>query len=417
MKKFSKIWLISIILVILLSHTALAGSIDTLSVEGDTEGTTGADIFINATGIDDIKALIFDLIYDPKIIAAENIALGELASNTFDFRTIDNNRGEVTVGLLATTPISGDGTVAKIHFSVVGYGETGLNLSNIRAVDAQNRRVAIGNIANSMFTAISIEPIISDFDVIPNTAISDDNPAYAIANVANGIGNIAEVDFGIIDNNNLVSNDSPVLSITVDMRGVEGPYRSAPWNGNIAYAVDGTTEALVTPLFIIGNFASGSTAIGNIANDYMALGNIAISGQFKKNEETEEKPVFIWLAGNMAIGNVAYISDISYVDSGERISIEDGISKIRFGVYTYGNIAVDDPYNIGNVAIGQLWNVQYSGNFAIYDVLGENSSKNPYIATGNVPIGKYKAFVAARDEEDRGITLFTDVDTIQGMTT
>lgn len=424
MKHFSNIWL-TVLMILLLSHTALAGSIDTISIGGDTEGTTDTDIYINATGVDDVRALIFDILFDNNIIAVGNIAIGELADNTFDIRSIDNSRGEATIGVFATIPISGDGTIAKIHFDVVGHGKSLLNISDIVAIDSLNRKVAIGNIANSEFTAISIEPVISDFDVIPNTAISDDNPAYAIANIANGIGNVAEANFGIIDNNNLVSDDSPILSMTVNMTGIEGPYISAPWNGNVAYATDGTTEVLVTPIYVMSNMAIGNMAIGNIANDYTSLGNIAVAGLFKKNAQEEEKPVFLWLTGNLgiydignvAIGNIATISDISYVDSGERITIEDGISTIKFGVFTYGNIAVDDPYNIGNMAIDKLWNIQYSvQNLAIYDILGPNSSNNPYIATSNAPSGYYKAFVSAKDAEDNGVSLFTDIDTIQQIT-
>lgn len=263
-----------------------------------------------------------------------------------------------------------------------------------------------GNIAVELPT----NPRITDYVVTSNTAISESNPAIASGNVAVGISNmaIAQVEFGIIDINNLTGmdgNGSAILVFDRNTTGSEGLYQSEPWGGN--YAVIGN-------IAVSGNNEMGNVAInnemGNVAID-SGMGNIAVSEPISVYTTSDAKDFFqvrgilndgnigteviLWF--NKGTLNLSNVTDIT----GTVLNIKDG-STFMGKIFTYINGKISDMPELA--PSGQIFN--------LFNITGNMSDNNPVLIFKDVPHGKYKAYVIARDIVGNDTTMVTDIDTI-----
>ena len=97
---------------------------------------------VSTTGIADLYAFQFDLIFDPMLVAATSVQQGSLLSGSGGFFPgfIDNVVGNVTI--VADTlsgpvsGVSGSGTFARVEFNALSAGVTQVSLSNVIVLDS-----------------------------------------------------------------------------------------------------------------------------------------------------------------------------------------------------------------------------------------------------------------------------------------
>jgi len=268
----------------------------------------------------------------------------------------------------------------------------------------------VGNIAVELPT----NPIITDYVVTPDTAISESNPAIASGNVAVGVSNIAiaQVEFGVIDINNLTGMDGNGTAILVFDRnttGSEGLYQSEPWGGNYAVIANIAVSTEIGNVAVdngMGNAGIGNTAINN------GMGNIAVSEPISVYTTSDAKDFFqargtfndgnigtdaiLWF--NKETLNLSNVTDIT----GTALNIKDGNSTFMGKVFEYINGSINDTPELA--PSGQIFN--------LFNITGNMSSNNPVLIFKDVPQGKYKAYVIAKDSSGNKTTMVTDIDTI-----
>jgi plastocyanin len=307
----------------------------------------------------------------------------------------------------------------------------------------------VGNIA----VESSIGPVITDYVVTSNTAINEINPAIASGNVAVGVSNIAiaQVEFGIIDINNLTGmdgNGSAILVFDRNLTGSEGLYQSEPWGGNYAVianiaipenngnvainrignvAINGIGNVAINGIgnvTINGGNVAINNFIGNIAiNNFIGnaainngnvainngMGNIAVSEPISVYTTSDEKDFFqvrgtindsnisteaiLWF--NKETLKLSNVTDITKTD----LNITDG-STFTGKIFTYVNGTISEE----STPSGQIFN--------LFNITGNMSGNNPILMFKDVPHGKYKAYVVARDNEGSDTTMVADIDTI-----
>ncbi|MEA1972825.1 MAG: T9SS type A sorting domain-containing protein, partial [Candidatus Cloacimonadota bacterium] len=71
----------------------------------------------------------FNLAYDSSIVEYDSYNLAETLSDGGMLTINDSNPGELIVGFMTTIPLSGEGTLLNIDFTVVSGGESSLNIS------------------------------------------------------------------------------------------------------------------------------------------------------------------------------------------------------------------------------------------------------------------------------------------------
>lgn len=159
------------IVLLITANIASASGLDTLSVSGDKQGTVGnfATIYINATGANDIGGIQLDFLYDPSIIIADTMTTESLAAGALPTFSIDNTTGKVKIGLISTTGITGNGSLVKINYSIVGTGNSTLNISVQNVTNTTNGIISVGNVINSTFEATTGQ--VTD-TIAPTTNIS-----------------------------------------------------------------------------------------------------------------------------------------------------------------------------------------------------------------------------------------------------
>ena len=232
----------------------------------------------------------------------------------------------------------------------------------------------------------SIKPLITNFVVTPDTAISESNPAIESGNITMGINNITQVEFGIIDPNNLTgidANGSAILVFDRNITGSEGLYQSAPWKGNYA---------------VIGNIAGSSMGKATIAEPISAYTTsdakdfFQVRGTFNNGNISPE--AILWF--NKSTLNLSNVTD----GTGTVLNIKDGNSTFIGKVFTYINGTISEE----STPSGAIFN--------LFNITGNMSGNNPVLMFRDVPQGKLKAYVIARDSGGNSTTMVTDINTI-----
>lgn len=271
-----------------------------------------------------------------------------------------------------------------------------------------------GNIA----VELPDRPVITDYIVTPDTAISESNSAIASGNVAVGVSNIAiaQVEFGVIDINNLTGmdgNGSAILVFDRNITGGEGLYQSEPWGGNYAVIANIAVSTGIGNVAIndgIGNVAVND-GIGNVAINN-GIGNVAISEPISVYTTSDAKD-FFQVRGTLNDGNIGTdailwfnketlnLSNVTDI-TGTALNIRDGNSTFMSKVFEYINGSISDTPELA--PSGQIFN--------LFNITGNMSSNNPVLIFKDVPHGKYKAYVVARDIAGNSTTMVKDIDTI-----
>jgi hypothetical protein len=104
------------------------------SVEGERDSVVSVPI--SATGVVNVGALQFDLVYDPQVLRADTVTRGTPGGNALvDFNA--SVPGRLRIGMVTTEGIGSDGTIANASFQLTGDAgaSTSLTIENARAWD------------------------------------------------------------------------------------------------------------------------------------------------------------------------------------------------------------------------------------------------------------------------------------------
>jgi hypothetical protein len=241
-----------------------------------------------------------------------------------------------------------------------------------------------GNIA----VELPIKPVITNFVVTPDTTISESNPAIESANIAVGINKIMQVEFGIIDINNIIGiggNGSAILVFDRNITGDEGLYQSDPWGGNFA-SIENSGNMAITGDAVISEPITVYTTSD-------APGFLQARGTFN-NSKTSTEAILWFDKTTLNLSNVTNVT-------GTTLNIKDGNSTFIGKSFKYTNGTISDSPELTS---GQIFN--------LFNITGNMSSNNPVLMFKDVSQGKYKAYVIVRDSGGNNTTMVTDIDTI-----
>ncbi len=213
-------------------------------------------------------------------------------------------------------------------------------------------------------------PVITDFNVLPNTSVSLNNPAIASATISDE--NLKTVAFVLIDFNNLVSTNRTILGVYFNESGVNGKYVSPQWYGNAWSITNGTVGDIITAMD------------HENWQDY-----VFVQGLFKKNATVGEENAVLWF--NRTTG---LLSNVTIKDAGPTpLIIENGISTFKVLI----SKIIEDNEPPSEVS-GTTYKLFYPGNI-----------NNPYIFLSQVPSGIYTGLVRAEDIMGNGNGAIVDV--------
>lgn len=104
------------------------------------------EVPLQMTGAGDIQGLSIELAWNPLVVQPTAVDAGELLARQGQGATVLSSRpGNVDVALLGVGQgIVGQGELARVAFRVVGDGDPGVALKQVRARDSRNRVVNIG---------------------------------------------------------------------------------------------------------------------------------------------------------------------------------------------------------------------------------------------------------------------------------
>jgi hypothetical protein len=142
----------------------------------------------------DLKTFEFKLSFDPSILNALNVSLGEMfpeTSPTIPQPWINNTEGWIKYGATlpeGEPPKSGNGTLAKIFFNVTGLGATPLTISEIQLIDHYGEAIPYvsfdGYFNNVLLAKMYVNPPkIIDPTLVPPKTFTVDINLYNIENM------------------------------------------------------------------------------------------------------------------------------------------------------------------------------------------------------------------------------------------
>jgi Cohesin domain len=157
MNNIKKILMISIIFTMLVVtvNIAMASGVEEFYLKTTTEekGSAYIDVAINVNKADGIGSMNLNLQFDPKVIVAEKVTLGKIASGTMFASKIKNDTGMVSLGFATTKGFSGNGPISSVRFKVVGKNgdKTALTMSISTLTDIDVKPMKDPKITNSEF--------------------------------------------------------------------------------------------------------------------------------------------------------------------------------------------------------------------------------------------------------------------------
>jgi len=111
-----------------------------LAVDRTENESFAVYVYINTT--EDVYATEFKVMFNQSIINATSVVEGDFlksdGASTYPIIQTDNDEGEVLVAntrFATTTPVTGEGILADIMFSVIGPESSGLGLDSVKIVD------------------------------------------------------------------------------------------------------------------------------------------------------------------------------------------------------------------------------------------------------------------------------------------
>lgn len=298
------------------------------------------------------------------------------AEDTYNL-VADKQNGKTTATLEKNSVTVGQGNSAVVGLTVTGSA-AGIFTVNVRATSKadvkNNNTVAVTT--NVIVPALAIENLAS----IPNSAISNTNPAKLSANVKKGIFDIVKVEFGIVDSNNLLGKGiDTILAISRNVSGAEGLYKTEGWPAS--YTTIGGISGNVAVTDIV------TTIVGDVS------GSARIRGIFKASNTGNGTDAV--LSFNGTTGNMSNVTDFA---TGKLLTIQNAKSTFqsRTSKFTSGNVV---PGDISTKA------------FTLYNVTGNVAVNNPSIEVKMVPNGNYKVYATANDTNGSVYQLI-DINTI-----
>lgn len=209
-------------------------------------------------------------------------------------------------------------------------------------------------------------PIITNFKVVPNTAINETNPGILSAEVTDS--DLKKVAFVVIDSNNNVGTGSTILFGYQNHSGVSGLY-SDWWRGRYWMVSNGIVNTLVTRIII--------SPCPSCQYEIVSL------GRFKKNSASIEKSVVVWYNRNSE--RILKLTEDISGGVGPLVEIEPGISTLRFGTLQIPDWGQDPVFSYSN------------NQYTLYEIGNLN---NPSFIWGIAPCGKYLAGIHVSDKQN-----------------
>jgi hypothetical protein len=142
--------IILVAIILLLIPGIASARIDKIVTGYSMEGLPNdyIDVYINATGVYQIKEIRLELIYNPDVITLENISIGDLISGGTTFTT-RRETGNITFNINNSDGLYGSDSLAKILFKSIGStGESSpLNINLIKVTTTGNYDLDTGTIS------------------------------------------------------------------------------------------------------------------------------------------------------------------------------------------------------------------------------------------------------------------------------
>ena len=214
---------------------------------------------------------------------------------------------------------------------------------------------------------------ISDLILEPNASISSSNPVRVSVFVNDE--NIESVNAGVVDINNLLSDNITVMAAVINKSGRSGLYSFGSWYANSASIKSGNVKEIVTVL-----------VFDQIPEGWKYY---IVQGWFKKNATTNEQDAILWF--NRTTGN---LSKITYNGSFTPLAIEKGIS-----IFTVSKIKFLQGWN-------KPPNPVKGATFTLYN----NKKQNPHLVWTDVPSGTYRIFIHVVDKDGSNYGEYRDID-------
>ncbi len=133
---------------------------------GDDDGGVVGEVNVpvNLQGTSNVGSISIELTYDSTVLEATDVKSGNLASNAMMEHNIENP-GRVIIGIIDSSGINGDGTVATVSFNVVdSEGTSTLTLDKVETHDATTLVDIINETSDGSFVAKEqsvIAPLVS----------------------------------------------------------------------------------------------------------------------------------------------------------------------------------------------------------------------------------------------------------------
>ena len=206
----------------------------------------------------------------------------------------------------------------------------------------------------------------------PNTSISPSNPVRISAFVNDE--NIESVVVGIVDINNLLSDNMILFGAVINKSGRSGMYSFVSWPANSLSIKSDNVKEIVT-VFLLDQFPE--------SRNYWF-----VQGWFKKNATTKEQEAFLWF--NTTTGNLYQITDNG---SFTPLAIENGISFFTVSKFKFLQ-GWDKPPNPVEGATFTLYN---------------SEKNNPHLVRIDVPSGTYRIFIHVVDKDGSNYGEYKDI--------
>jgi hypothetical protein len=304
--------------------------------------------------------------------AAYNLTLTNNGNATDTYGIVTDKPSNATVTLAKNMVTIGQGNVAVVGMTVVS-STVGTYVVNVNVTSNNtNSSMMVTTTTSVVVPTLTIENLSS----VPNSAISSSNPAKISANVTKGRYNITEVEFGIVDSNNMLGTGADTILVAEDnSSGVEGSYSQEDW-----------PATYVT----MGNIAVTDVVSVNI-DDMTGFANVR--GMFKSNDSSNGTDAII--SFDRTTGNISGIADLN----GSNLTIQDANSTFQARTTTFTNGSV----MLGNMAVDA---------FTLYDMTGNMSINNPSITVNTVPDGNYQVYAMVSDANGDNASQLINIDTI-----
>lgn len=337
------IWFVSFIILIMTIGTVSAGGLEILSIEGDTEGTIGsfANVYINATGADDIGSLTLELAFDNSVITANSVTKGNIIQDGSFDKNIDNANGTIKLALASTEGNSGDGSIAKINFSVIGSEDSSspLDINLIDLTDSNNTDIIPEEIINSTFTVIGDgRPVINSVKLNKSTPNTGDSILVTVdvtddVEVVNVSANNVELTFqdDNIWSGTIVAKNG-TNSVNVSARDEAG---NVAWNNSTSYTATTVVNDVLSPVI---NSVKLNTSTPN-TND-----SILITVNVTDNIGVVNVVADIFAISNVGVANVS-VDHVELRQNGSG-DLWSGTVVARKGIYSVNVSAGDAARNV-----------------------------------------------------------------------